>query len=91
MLVNHLADLDFYKERWHTARKEHRCLECAQPIKLGDRYQVIALKTWDNFMCIKTCQSCAEIRKERNLPLGDLREERICNEREVCQGAPGAH
>lgn len=45
-----------------TARKEHRCYECRETIKPGDRYEYFS-GIWDGKpSAYKTCASCVEIR-----------------------------
>lgn len=44
------------------ARKEHRCEECHEVIKPGDRYEFVS-GIWDGWpSALKTCLSCVEIR-----------------------------
>lgn len=44
------------------ARKDHRCVECRETIKAGDRYEFVS-GVWDGEpAAYKTCLSCVEIR-----------------------------
>lgn len=53
-----------FTETWRVARKEHRCCECHSPIPRGIRYQYCS-GVWDGEPAdYKTCQPCAEIRKD---------------------------
>ncbi len=45
-----------------TARKEHRCYECREPITRGTKYEYLS-GIWDGSpSAFKTCLSCVEIR-----------------------------
>ena len=44
------------------ARKPHRCCECGRAIAIGERYQRWSGKFDGEFMAVKTCLICAEIR-----------------------------
>lgn len=49
----------FFREAYHTARKQHTCCECASPIDPGERYQYVS-GLWDGrFSTYKTCMVCA--------------------------------
>jgi len=55
---------EFFTEKMVTAHKEHRCCECHELIKKGDRYELVRGK-WDgSFGTYKTCRICAQIRKD---------------------------
>lgn len=44
------------------ARKEHRCCECSNTIKIGDIYEYVS-GIWDNqASSYKTCGLCADVR-----------------------------
>lgn len=52
---------------WHSkvvmARKQHKCDECACPIRPGDRYEYVAGK-WEGAICeFKTCVRCLALRR----------------------------
>lgn len=48
-------------ERWHRARKEHRCCACGESIKPGDRYHVTS-GMWDRrFESHKQCARCRRV------------------------------
>lgn len=54
----------FYAESMVKARKAHVCIECLEPIVVGETYQRVRGK-WDGEVkVIKTCAHCAEMRKE---------------------------
>ena len=49
-----------WKVSWRKAKKEHKCCECGDAIKLGERYEYIFCifeGEPDNY---KTCEFCAE-------------------------------
>lgn len=49
-------------EAWRTAKREHRCCECGDTIKPGERYQHVRglwEGKWDTF---KTCSECVDTR-----------------------------
>lgn len=54
----------FYVESMVKARKAHWCIECLEPIAVGETYQRVRGK-WDGEVrSIKTCAHCAKMRKE---------------------------
>ncbi len=54
----------FYAESMVRARKPHYCIECLEPIAIGETYQRVRGK-WDGEVkVIKTCAHCADMRKE---------------------------
>lgn len=56
-------------EEWRTARKEHVCGECDEPINPGQQYEV-AKGVWNGeFYTFKTCEVCVRIR-DRFCPHG---------------------
>ena len=60
----------FVTEEWRTARKQHKCCECGDPIKPGDRYEYVCGK-WDSRIDVyKTCAGCENIRKSLNCGSG---------------------
>jgi hypothetical protein len=61
----HEGDMpEFCHDKMVTAYKEHRCCECNEVIKKGDRYELTRGK-WDGrFGTYKTCRVCAAIRKD---------------------------
>lgn len=81
---------EFYEATIRTARKPHKCEECAGLILPGDRYEYVAGK-WCGFLdTFKTCERCVDIRTwtKNNVPClcwahGNLTED--C--REATQGA----
>jgi hypothetical protein len=51
-----------YSERWRTARKRHRCCECAGWINPGDRYEYVS-GIWDHQPgSHHTCVQCVQVR-----------------------------
>lgn len=44
------------------ARKEHRCCECGDIIRKGDKYEKVTGKWEGDFIQYKTCMICVEIR-----------------------------
>jgi hypothetical protein len=63
---------EFYGSSVRRARRPHRygCEECDQPIKAGQRYELVAGK-WDGtFFTFKTCQGCLDLRTwvKNNVP-----------------------
>lgn len=53
---------ELYSEDWPTARKTHRCCECGNEIRPGERYQKIS-GLWEGiFSHYKTCERCADLR-----------------------------
>jgi len=65
-------------ETWRKARKQHVCYECHLPIQPGERYQHIS-GIWDGRPdSFKTCEPCAQIRKDfcsSGYVFGELREQ----------------
>lgn len=53
---------EFYEAKIHTARKEHQCEECREPIAIGQRYERVSLKFDGEFQEFKTCLICCELR-----------------------------
>jgi hypothetical protein len=52
----------FYQQEWRTAKKQHKCVECLDPILPGQRYEYVTMLydgLWDHF---KTCLGCYRIR-----------------------------
>ena len=58
------GNVDFYKDRNVKARKEHRCGECGEVIKIGEIYEYVFGKCEGNVFTAKTCLPCLEIRKK---------------------------
>lgn len=55
---------DFCADSFHMARKEHKCCECLEIIKPGQKYHK-AVGKWDGgFLTYKTCMPCYYIRKQ---------------------------
>jgi len=61
---------EFWSKTVPTARKQHRCEECAGPIFPGEKYEYIAGKWGGYFDSFKTCERCVDIRQwvQNNLP-----------------------
>ncbi|WP_052700080.1 hypothetical protein [Methylocucumis oryzae] len=55
-----------YREVWRKAIKEHKCCECQDVIKIGERYQYVAGVWEGQFSTFKTCASCVDVRLEVN-------------------------
>lgn len=53
-----------YSESTPTARKEHKCCECAGAIRIGEKYH-LGSGIWDGrAAAYKTCHECEQLRKE---------------------------
>lgn len=53
---------EFYHQATHTARKVHRCAECARAIQPGERYERVRAK-WDGTVdTVRTCCRCTALR-----------------------------
>ena len=55
---------EFYAERIVTARKDHRCAECQEPIRVGDQHHVTSGKYDGEFFSDRFCEACWEIAAE---------------------------
>ena len=59
------------------ARKEHRCCECGETIKKGEKYELVK-GLWDgSWSTYKTCEMCVRIRNDvccGSWIYGELRE-----------------
>jgi len=54
---------EFVSETFVKAAKTHRCCECGDEIKKGERHQVVKGK-WDgDFSQFRTCVTCVNVRK----------------------------
>ena len=51
----------FWVSKIKTARKSHKCEECRQEIKIGDKYESLAYY-FDGFHHEKRCAVCCEVR-----------------------------
>lgn len=61
----------FNQER-RTARKQHSCCECHQPINVGTEYEHCS-GIWDGTPdSFKTCLSCVEIREDYVAETGEM-------------------
>lgn len=55
---------EVYNSTIKTARKEHKCYECGDPIKKGQKYEYVNGK-WDGeWTVFKTCITCVNIRED---------------------------
>ncbi len=54
---------DFFVEEWPVAKKEHKCCECGEAIKPGQKYHKVAGKWEGDFSTYKTCMPCHNIRE----------------------------
>lgn len=64
-----------HEEIIRTARKEHKCLECEEPILPGEKYHYFSQcfdGGWEHF---KVCATCEKIRNDFCAPFGCLMEE----------------
>lgn len=52
-----------YEEQWRTARKQHKCCECAGEISKGSDYQFISMLQGGTWYKYKTCEPCADLRE----------------------------
>jgi hypothetical protein len=50
---------DVWTVTWHKARKEHKCHECGEFIKKGNRYERIFSVFDGSAVAYKTCEFCA--------------------------------
>jgi hypothetical protein len=60
----------FYERSTPTARKQHKCYECADVIDPGEKYER-AVGLWEGYFSeFKTCQACVDIRQwvKNNVP-----------------------
>lgn len=53
---------EFFNERIVTARKAHRCGECGEEIKPGQRYEYVRGCWEGDFSTHKTCLPCRNVR-----------------------------
>lgn len=61
---------DFYTSKVRTARKRHKCSECAGHILPGERYEIVHAKWEGEIDTFKTCGQCVDIRTwtQNNIP-----------------------
>jgi len=59
----------FYKEHVRTARKEHRCAACDEPISPGHKYTIVSWLYDGEAESLKRCRRCQLIH-EHLRPLG---------------------
>jgi hypothetical protein len=65
---------EFFDRTYPIARREHRCCECFQPIRIGEKYCRNSGK-WDGTMgCYKVHVECEELRAELQANSGDFCE-----------------
>jgi hypothetical protein len=85
----------FWSRRMPTARKPHRCYECAGEIQPGDKHEYVS-GLWDGyFSTFRTCERCHDIRQwvKNNVPCfcwahGNLNEDASEAVAEACYRAP---
>lgn len=90
--------IEFYREKEHVARKEHRCFLCGEKIKNGETHTAVALKFHGDFMHYRLHTSCAELVGTFCADYGDgewtkdwiwdwIKEEYCysCNQKETCE------
>lgn len=51
-----------YRKAEHTARKPHKCYECARQIAAGERYERVFAIWDDDAKSVATCRHCVAIR-----------------------------
>ena len=62
--------VELYRDDWAIAHKEHRCTECNEPIKKGDKYWLEQGTIHDHisgrreFVTYHTCPPCYGIRRD---------------------------
>src|SRR5687768_5642766 len=54
----------FYTEREVTARKDHQCYECCEPIRKGEKHQLVTGRWEGEFTTYRFCAPCWEITGE---------------------------
>lgn len=47
-----------------TARREHQCMECREPIRVGDTYRRDSYRFEGQLQVDRTCEPCREVRGE---------------------------
>jgi hypothetical protein len=68
------AVAELHRETVRTARKEHTCIECEEPIKPGEKYHYVTQKCDGEFHEMKVCTPCERIRNNFCAPYYMLRE-----------------
>lgn len=63
---------EFMEERTVKARKEHKCGECYDDIKVGEKHQVIAGKADGEFFTMRTCLFCVAERERLTREHSDM-------------------
>ncbi len=56
-------DPEFYQEEFPVAKKDHKCCECGEAIKPGQKYHKAVGKWEGDFDVFKTCMPCHSIRE----------------------------
>ena len=81
--------VDLARDEWRKANKEHRCGECGEVIKKGERYEHASLLFEGDWSTHKTCELCVRIRTDFfpcGFYYGFLREDfRECNGWDYCE------
>lgn len=68
-----------------TARKEHRCCACREPIRRGDRYNYVALLFDGDLSYFKRCVRCQTIYEHLSAKMDDSGEpDEFCDEELNC-------
>ncbi len=85
LLINMCFYYDGYNEfqssRVHKARKQHRCVECNDPIMPGEKYIYFVAKFEGDFSAVKCCRRCEYLRDliaKKEVERGCDRSESIC-------------
>lgn len=62
VFIEEYTESEFSDSKITKARKTHKCVECGETIKKGDRYEYTS-GLWDgDFSVYKTCMNCLSIR-----------------------------
>ena len=72
---------DVWTTKMRVARKSHKCCECREEIKAGDRYEYIFSVFEGDIYTYKTCEFCANEYKrllKRNPDLMEIKGDLAC-------------
>lgn len=53
---------DLYTSKIVKARKQAKCCECREPVRVGDQYERASMMLEGQFLVYRTCPLCVEIR-----------------------------
>jgi hypothetical protein len=62
--VHDYDSAQLYIDKIVKARKEHKCCECREPIKKGEKYESVKMLYEGDWSAYKTCISCLRIRRD---------------------------